>query len=126
MQIDDDIDEGKDFMCQVVCHDVADCPVGISGEAAIQVLTIDGREAGGCFGCRNVNGGDENNTSRNLFQIERFHQFHDGNLSRVFIAMIACHQKHGGTFAVCDCRNGNLQLRPTTQIIGERNIQSAP
>jgi len=94
MQVNDDIDAGKDFVSQIMGDDLGNGAFCIAGKTAIQIFAIQGGESGGGFGSGNIDCWNKDDTSGNFFQVQRFHQFHDCDLSGIFIAMISRHEEY--------------------------------
>ena len=126
VQVDDDINPRKDFRGEVVGHDFGDGAFRVSGKTAVEIFAIQGGESRGCFGGGDVDRGDEDDAAGNLFQLQGFHQFHNGDGTGVFISMITGHEEHGGAFAIGHGGDGDLQLRPAAQVVREGNIERTP
>jgi len=118
VEVDDDVGEGEEDRGKKVGEDFAGSALGVAGEAAVEVAAVKRGEARGGVGGGGIEGGDEDEAAGDIGGRELAPEVLNGDLTGVFVAVVAGEEEDGGAGAVCDDTEGDEEVGPTAEVVG--------
>jgi len=118
VEVDDDVGEGEEDRGKKVGEDFAGSALGVAGEAAVEVATVERGEARGSVGGGGIEGGDEDEAAGDIGGRELAPEVLNGDLTGVFVAVVAGEEEDGEAGAVCDDTEGDEEVGPTAEVVG--------
>ncbi len=97
----------------------------VTWERAVHVHAVEGREASGCAGGGEVEGGDEDDASTDLIRGQFACEVHGSDLALVFVAMVASKNECGWAFAATDDSARDHDVRPAAEVVGVWDLEEA-